>query len=214
MENRLFGILLTVSTLTLPVCVIAQETDTSRGPLVQPELERTTIDEAKINTDDFEIGAYYGLLSIEDFGVDDVYGGRIGYHVTDNAFFELSIGMSQAGPTSYERLSGAAKLLTDSERDFTYYSVSIGFDALPGEVFVFNRYAFNSAMYVVGGVGSTRFARDDRFTISLGVGYRLVITDWVTLNLDARDHIFETDLFGEDQTTHNLEVTTGMTLFF
>lgn len=214
MENRLFGILLIGWASTLSANVLAQESDTERTQLVQPELERTSVDVAKINTDDFEIGAYYGLLSIEDFGVDDVYGARVGYHVTESAFFELSIGVSQAGPTSYERLSGAAKLLTNSERDFTYYSVSIGFDALPGEVFVFNRYAFNSAMYVVSGVGSTRFARDDRFTISLGVGYRLVITDWVTLNLDVRDHVFETDLFGEDQTTHNLEVSTGVSLFF
>lgn len=214
MENRFLRILLAFGVLAISAHSVAQESDSGRDQLVQPQLNRASIDEARINTDDFEFGAYYGLLSIENFGVNDVLGMRAAYHVTESIFFEMAFGISQGGTTSYERLSGAAKLLTDSDRDYTYYNVSVAYDLLPGEVFVFDRYAFNSAMYVIGGVGSTRFAGDDRFTLTMGAGYRLVVTDWIALHFDVRDHVFQIDLLGGDQTTHNLEIHSGATLFF
>lgn len=214
MENRLLCILLALAVFTVPGHSVAQESASGRDQLVQPQLERASIDEARINTDDFEFGAYFGLLSIENFGVNNVIGVRAAYHVTESTFFEMALGVSQGGSTSYERLSGSAKLLTDSDRDYTYYNVSVAFDLLPGEVFVFDRYTFNSAMYVIGGVGSTRFAGDDRFTINMGAGYRLVITDWIALHADVRDHVFRIDLLGGEETTHNLEIHSGVTLFF
>ena len=214
MESRFLGILLTFHLFAVSPLSFAQESDSGRDQLVQPQLERASIDEARINTDDFEFGAYFGLLGIENFGVNTVLGMRAAYHVTESIFFEAALGVSEGGTTSYERLSGSAKLLTDSDRDYTYYNVSVAFDLLPGEVFVFDRYAFNSAMYVIGGVGSTRFGGDDRFTINMGAGYRLVITDWIALHADVRDHIFKIDLLGGDETTHNLEIHGGATLFF
>ena len=61
---------------------------------------------------------------------------------------------------------------------------------------------------------STRFAGDDRFTVNFGVGYRFLYTDSVAFHLDFRDHLFDIDLLGEDKTTHNLEATLGVTVFF
>jgi hypothetical protein len=36
----------------------------------------------------------------------------------------------------------------------------------------------------------------------------------VTLHLDFRDHLFDTDLLGEQKTVHNIEAHMGMTFFF
>ena len=58
------------------------------------------------------------------------------------------------------------------------------------------------------------FAGNDEFTYNLGVGYRLMLADWLSLHFDARDHIFETDLLGELKTTNNLELHGGLTIFF
>jgi hypothetical protein len=34
------------------------------------------------------------------------------------------------------------------------------------------------------------------------------------LHVDMRDHIFDLDILGEELTTHNLELTMGLTFFF
>jgi outer membrane beta-barrel protein len=182
--------------------------------VIQPQIERRTIDVDKIDTEDFEIGAFAGLLSVEDFGTNVVIGARAAYHVTEGVFFEAAYAKSDTSETSYERLSGGAPLLTDKQRELTYYNASIGYNLLPGEAFLGEGWAFNTALYVIGGVGITSFADDDRFTVNFGAGYRFLATDWLAVHLDVRDHIFDIDLLGKDKTTHNLELSTGVTVFF
>ena len=41
--------------------------------VIQPEIKREKFDEAKIDTANFEIMGSFGLLSIEDFGVNPVF---------------------------------------------------------------------------------------------------------------------------------------------
>jgi outer membrane beta-barrel protein len=106
------------------------------------------------------------------------------------------------------------RLLSDSERQLTYYNLSLGYNILPGEVFIGEGRAYNTGLYVIGGLGSTRFAGDDRFTVNFGAGYRFLLTDSIALHIDFRDHLFDIDLFGEENTTHNLEGTLGVTVFF
>jgi len=47
-----------------------------------------------------------------------------------------------------------------------------------------------------------------------GFGLRLILNDWFVMQADVRDHIFTLDILGKRQSTQNLEVTAGLTLFF
>jgi outer membrane beta-barrel protein len=184
-------------------------------PVIQPEVERTEFKEAKIDTEDFEITAFAGLLSIEDFGSNPVFGARLAYHVTEELFVEGTIGQSQAGETSYDVYNPGAPLLTDDESQFRYYNLSVGFNVLPGEAFVTQKTTYNNDLYLIGGIGSTQFAGSDRLTIDWGLGYRLFFTDYVALRIDFRDHMFAMDDYFPDKTlTHNLEITAGASFFF
>jgi len=183
-------------------------------PLVVREPERQPVDVDRIDTENFEVGIFGGVMSVEDFGVNPVYGLRLTYHVNEDFFVEGSYGRTRLDQTSFEELSGGARLLTDSERDMSFYSVSLGYNLLPGEAFVGGRYAFKGGLYLLGGAGSTEFGGDDRCTVNLGVGYRFIPTDWMALQLNVRDHIFDSDLLGQDETRHNLEFSGGVTLFF
>lgn len=190
------------------------ESNAGQQQVIQPQIERRIIDVDKIDTEDFEIGVFSGLLSVEDFGTNMVIGVRAAYHVTESVFFEGAYAKSDTGETSYERLSGGAPLLSDSDRELTYYNVSIGYNLLPGEAYMGKGWAFNTALYVIGGVGITSFAADDRFTVNFGAGYRFLVTDWLAVHLDVRDHIFDIDLLGVEKTAHNLELAGGVTVFF
>lgn len=185
-----------------------------QDPVIQPQIKRRKIKESDIGTDNFEISAFVGMLSIEDFGAGAVYGARLDYHVTEDFFFEGTIGQSKAGTTSYERLSGGVNLLTDAERKYTYYDVAIGYNLLPGEAFLGRNHAYNTALYLIAGAGATDFAGDNRFTITIGGGYRINIVDWFGIHLDFRDHIFSTDVTGVTKNAHNFETTLGITYVF
>jgi outer membrane beta-barrel protein len=221
MDRGLHLLLLTaLAAVAWPGSAFAQTRDegaalpTQQPQVVEPAVERRDVERAQIDTENFEAGVFVGTISIEDFGSSFVYGGRLAYHFTEDVFAEASIGTSEAGKTSYEDLSGAAELLTDSEREYTYYDLAIGWNALPGEVFFGGDRAMPSSVYFTLGAGSTRFAGDDHFTVALGAGLRLLVTDWVALHLDVRDHMFDSDLLGDKKLTQNLQVGLGVTAFF
>lgn len=182
--------------------------------VIEPEVARRTIKVPKIDTENVEIGAYFGALSIEDFGTNPVYSVSAAYHITEDFFFRGQYGRSTAGRTSFETLGGDVQLLTGDERRFTYYSLSLGYNFLPGEVFLGRGRAMNSAFYLIGGIGSTKFAGDERFTVSFGAGYRVLPTDWLAVHIAVEDRVFESDLLGSSKLVNNLDAYVGATVFF
>lgn len=183
--------------------------------VIKPEVKPRVVTEAEIDDEFFEVGAYGGMLTIDNFGNKAVFGINAAFHATEDFFLQFNYGTSSAGLTSFEELSGQnVRLLTNSERDYTYYDLLVGYNIFPGEVFVTSKLSFNSAFYLVGGVGNTKFGGEENFTTTLGTGYRIVLRDWLTWHIDYRDHIFNSDVLKQNQTTHNIELTSGVTLFF
>lgn len=182
-------------------------------PVIDPKVERRKIKTPKIDSENFELGLYGGILSIEDFGSHPVVGARLAYHVTEGFFLEGSYGQSKGGVSSAESL-GFFQLMTDKQREYSYYALSAGWNALPGEVFIGENRAYNTALYLIAGVGSTNFADDKRFTVNGGFGYRILLTDWLATHLDVRDYLYDTDKLGKKKVVNNLEATLGLTFFF
>jgi outer membrane beta-barrel protein len=230
METRIRSLFLVisylvVSGLVLTTSVYAQEEQQSSAygspviesvedkSVIEPQLQRRDINEANIDSENFELGVFVGVISIEDFSSSSVLGARIAYHVSENFFVEAAYGQAEAGQTSFEILSGGAPFLTEEERDYRYYNLALGYN-LNGEAFITDNWVFNSATYFTLGAGSTEFGGDERFTLSLGAGYRLLLTDFFALHFDVRDHVFNSELIGEEKTTHNIEYGLGATFFF
>jgi outer membrane beta-barrel protein len=222
MESRIRIFLLRAACVALaatlsPACSLLQTDEpehSSQEPVITPDLARRTITEADIDSEDFEAGIFVGVMSVEDFGSNVVYGARAAYHISEDFFTEAAVGRTDTSETSYETLSGGAQILSGSNRELTYYNISLGYNLLPGEAFIGGSHAFNSALYLIAGIGNTEFANDSHFTVNVGTGYRFLLNDWIALHLDFRDHIFNSDLLGSDKTTNNLEGTVGITLFF
>ena len=182
--------------------------------IITPDMERREINEDKIDSEDFEFGVYYGVMSVEDFGSNEVTGIRLAYHISEDFFLEAAYGETTTSETSFELLNGSVQLLTPEEREFNYYNLSIGYNFLPGEVFISENWAFNSTFYLIAGAGNTDFAGEETFTYNVGMGLRFFATDWLALHFDVRDHIMDLDIFGEEKTTHNIEAHVGLTFFF
>jgi outer membrane beta-barrel protein len=192
-----------------------QSADQNAPPprVIEPEVARRQIKVPHIRSSNFELGADYGVMAIEDFGAHPTYGFTLAYHITEDFFFQGEWGRSRAGQTSFETLTGI-QLLTEAERRFTYYDVSVGYNFLPGEAYIGRGIAMTSAMYFLGGVGGTEFGGDTKFTVNFGAGYRIVPADWLALHITVQDHMFQSSLLGTTKLTNNLEARIGTTVFF
>jgi len=188
--------------------------DASQQPVVEPQVARRSIRVPKITKEDFETSLHAGFMSIEDFGGSPSLSARLAYHISEDFFLEGAFGYAKGGLTSYERLAGGVRLLTDRDRQFTYYAINMGWNALPGEVFVGKNRAYNSAIYLSAGLGGTTFAGDNRFTANIGVGYRVLLTRRLAAHVDFRDYLFDIDVLGSKKVANNLEGSLGISVFF
>ncbi|MFO1389658.1 outer membrane beta-barrel domain-containing protein [Cellvibrio sp.] len=223
MENRFQRILLAASLL----CALAgiassafaaddkeKNNDGELGKIITPDIERRHIKEADLDSEDFEVGLYYGMLSVEDFGSNPVVGVTFAYHITEDLFAQLNYATSETQKTSYELLSGGVELLTKDQRDLSYYNISLGYNLLPGQVYISDKWHFNTGFYFIGGAGNTKFAEKNYFTYNLGAGFKFYATDWLMADLGVRDYSFKHELFGVSKKTNNLETRLGISLFF
>ena len=213
MESWIQRALLILSVTLCSATSWAQQSRTVLDDVISPDLERRKIDEAKLDSENIEVGFYAGVISVEDFGSNDLYGARLGLAITEDFFIEANIATATLGTTAFEDLSGGTLLLTDDDREMIYYNLGLGINVFPGEIYL-GRWAFNSNLYIIGGAGNTEFADTEYFTYYFGAGWRLFLTAWLALRTDFRNHIMEHELFGEPKKIQNIEGHMGLTLFF
>ncbi len=196
---------------------LGQSTSANTKPaneqVVVPQVDRREVNPPKYPSNDFEIGAFIGTYAAQNFGSSVVYGVRLGYAITEDFFVQAAYGSTQVSDDLFRQILPGGVFGTDSER-LSYYNLSVGYNVLPGEVFVGTNRALASALYVIGGVGSTQFNDQTHQTINLGLGARVFLKDSFSLQVDVRDHIFSLDLLGKSENTQNLELTIGASFFF
>ena len=215
MNTKMHRIIL--ATALLGSCVTAFAADPPPPPkndqVVVPEVDRRDISVPKFPSNDFEIGAFVGTYATQNFGTSAVGGVRLGYHITEDFFVEGVYGQTKVSDASFRQILPGG-VFPDEKEKLSYYNVSIGYNVLPGEVFIGAKRAKPSQLYLIGGVGSTKFDQQRRPTYNVGFGFRVFLIDAVALQLDMRDHIYSIDLLGKRQSTQNLELTGGLSVYF
>ncbi len=181
--------------------------------VVIPEVDRRDIQKPRFPSNDFELGVFGGSYATKNFGTSAVGGVRLGYHITEDFFVEGAYAQTKVSDESFRQVLPSG-IFPEEKIKLTYYNLSVGYNVLPGEIFIGGRRAKPSAFYLIGGVGSTKFDQQRRPTYNVGAGFRVFLADWVALQVDARDHIFSLDLLGKRQSTQNLEFTAGIAAFF
>lgn len=189
-----------------------QEQEQQREQVIKPEVDRRKIKVPRIDTENFELGAYVGTLSVEDFGANTVTGVRFDYHITEDFFLEAAYGSSTVSDSSFRQLG--LPIFPQEDEDLTYYNISFGYNMFPGEIFFGKKRAWTSAVYVIGGIGNTEFIGENMSTFNIGIGVRLLPTDFLTLRFDIHDYLWDSDLLGSNKLTHNFEATFGLGFFF
>ena len=191
----------------------AQAAKPANEQVVVPQVDRREVQPPRFPSNDFEIGAFVGTYAAQNFGSSVVYGLRVGYAITEDVFVQATYGSTQVSDDLFRQILPGGIFASDSER-LSYYNLSVGYNVLPGEVFIGANRALASALYVIGGIGSTDFNDQTRQTINIGLGARVFLKDSFSLQVDVRDHIYSLDLLGKSENTQNLELTFGFSFFF
>lgn len=181
--------------------------------VIVPQVTRREVKRPQYPSSDFAVGLYGGVYATENFGSSGVTGLRVSYHVTEDIFFDGTYGQTKVSDEAFRQILPGGIFVNRTER-LRYYGVSVGYNLLPGEVFFGRSTAKATQGYIVAGIGSTDFAGQKRQTVNYGFGLRLILADWFALQADVRDHVFSLDLLGRRKTTHNPEVTAGLTFYF
>ena len=213
MVNRITsGVLVSALLLLSPLAVAQQGSDSTTR--IEPQIAQSDVIPARLDTENFVVALRGGILAIEDFGSSGLAAMQLSYHINEDLYISAEYAMAKAGLTSYERLSGAAPLLTDSEQEWLYYGAELGFVLLPGQVYLGRHYAVNTGWSLFAGAGNVDFAGDKVFAFKLGSQFRVYMTDWLALDLVVTDYVFETTILAESKTTHNLNVALGLAVYF
>ena len=205
-----------LATATAMLAIGAQAADPPPPPsdqVVVPQVDRRGIHLPKFPTSDFEIGIFGGTYSTQNFGSSAVGGVRLGYHITEDFFVEGVYAATKVSDQDFRQVLPGGVFPQPTET-LSYYNLSIGYNILPGEIFIGGAHAFPSQFFIITGVGSTKLDTQRRPTFNFGAGLRVYLTDHFALQIDARDHVFSLDLLGKRQSTHNLELTAGATAYF
>ena len=194
--------------------VFAQSTPPAQpDQVVVPQVDRRDIQKPRFPSNDFEVGAFAGTYATQNFGSSVVGGVRVGYHVTEDFFAEAVYAQTKVSDELFRQILPGG-IFGGQKPKLAYYNISVGYNVLPGEVFIGSKRAKPAALYLIGGVGSTKLDVQRRPTFNVGLGYRVFVSDRFSLQVDMRDHIFSLDLLGKRTSTQNLEWTGGLSVFF
>jgi outer membrane beta-barrel protein len=186
---------------------------TQTDQVVVPQVDRRGIHLPKFASNDYEISLFGGSYATQNFGTSAIYGVKLGYHITEDFFVEAAYAQTKVSDELFRQILPGG-IFPKEKSTLSYYDASVGYNILPGEIFVGSRFARPSQLYVIAGVGSTKIDVQRKPTLNFGFGYRVYMADWAALQLDLRDHIFSLDLLGTRQSTQNLELTAGVAFYF
>jgi outer membrane beta-barrel protein len=181
--------------------------------VIEPQVSRRPVKLPRFPSNDFSAGVFAGTYGTENFGSSMVAGLRLGYHITEDIFVEAAFAQTKVSDEAFRQVLPGG-IFETPEETLTYYNLSAGFNVLPGEIFIGRNIAKASGIYLIGGIGSTKFIDQRRQTFNVGLGLRVFLKDWAAIQVDMRDHIYPLDLLGKRKDTQNLELTAGLTFFF
>jgi outer membrane beta-barrel protein len=191
----------------------APAADATSDQVIVPQVERREVHKPRYPSNDFEVGLFGGSYSSQNFGTSFNWGARLGYDITEDFFVEATYGRTKVSDKAFRQILPGG-IFTAEQEQLKYYDLSLGWNFLPGEIFIGKNWAKASTMYVIGGIGNTSFDSQRMQTWNFGVGAKLFLADWVALRADVRDHLFTLDLLGKRSATQNPELSLGFAFFF
>jgi outer membrane beta-barrel protein len=206
MDHRFQHIFLATKSITLAaICLLSSS-------LFGAEKDSDSNGMSDINNEVFELGVFVGIVNIEDFSSEIAPGISATFRASEDYFIQYNFLTTDVSLSSYEKSQGS---FTSSDRSFVHYDLLVGYNFFQGEFFTSGTKAGLSTLYLVAGVGNTKFGGESNFTYTIGAGYEVALTRHLSINFDFRDYIYESNLIYTNETAVNsTQISAGVKYSF
>ena len=174
--------------------------------------DQREVNASDLNTEYFDVGLVAGIVNLQDFPSEVVYGLSATFRSSEDFFLQFNYAQANVSLSSYEKNQG--RLFSGDDRIYQHYDFLVGYNIFQGEFFTSGTNANLSALYAVAGIGDTDFGGEASFTYTLGVGYQVAFKRLVIFRLDYRNFFYSSNLLLESETTQNSQLTLGVSYLF
>ena len=181
--------------------------------VIEPVKKAKEIKSAAIDDERFELGAYLGVISLEDFNTVSMLGLSASYHVFPKWILSVAYGKSGSPEAAFEQQEDG-DFVEDRDAGFEYVSLLGSYQLLEGRSFLGVNKKYSTHLFVDAGVEDVTFAGESQTGVVFGATYKMVLTDWLTTDLRMRDHVVERTFLGDEKTTHNIEMVLALQALF
>lgn len=157
-----------------------------------------------------EINIFGGVYSSDMMGASPLGGVSYTFHINED--FALEAGFNYAylsssfsGPV--ERFTGYN--LFEKQHAFIYLG-SLVWHPFHGKFMFFRSGVPHFDFYLTAGVGITDSNTSEGLTYTAGAGIKIFTTEWFSVRIEIRDHIYVQQLLASEALTNNLAVTLGV----
>lgn len=176
--------------------------------IVKPDTEQELIKDSDIDNISKNIGVYAGLINYENFNSGFITALYFSYPFDEDIFVEAEYGVSVINDTEYRNIG--LPLLSKEEVDVEFYTILIGYNMLPGEVYWSRDKTLISRFYLIAGVGTVSFDKNNYVSMQFGAGFKMELDKNKSIRFEARDRMYDTDILGTDKLTNNIEFHLGV----
>lgn len=169
-----------------------------------------------INNEIFALGAFVGIVNIEDFTSEMVPGISLTFRASEDFFIQYNyLQVGKVDPSLYEEQEAAPVYFTGKSRKFSHYDLLVGYNIFQGEFFKAQAETVLSSLYVVLGAGETAFGEESRFSYTAGLGYQMGLTKRLNFNVDFKNYIYNSSVILEqDKTVNTTQISSGINYVF
>lgn len=194
--------------LLLTLVIFMYSVTANAFDIVKADTEQDLIKDADIKNTSMSIGIYTGLINYENFNSNYLVGLTFSYPFDEHVFIDAEFGVSGINDTEYRNIG--LPLLSEEETDVLFYTVLVGYNILPGEVYWSREKTLISSFYLIGGVGSISFDNNNYVSVQFGAGFKMGLDKNKSIRFEARDRLFDTDILGTDKLSNNIEFHLGI----
>ena len=207
------------------VLVATAATSAARAQCVDEELKQELVGgrhyrgvEERLFTKAFrhELSAMGGLYSADLYSSSWLAGGAYTFHFSEDLGLEASVQFTRfhsAVTDSYERRYPQIQVLDRTDRPgrlyFGHLVWTLAYGKLRWMGDGISRFDFNVAV----GAGVTDDSTSQGVTGSAGLGAKFFFGHWFALRFDARDHVLQEVLVGDEHLVNDIVVTLGASVF-
>lgn len=194
--------------LLLTLVIFMYSVTANAFDIVKADTEQDLIKDADLKNTSMSVGIYTGLINYENFNSNYLVGLTFSYPFDEHVFIDAEFGVSSINDTEYRNIG--LPLLSEEETDVQFYTVLVGYNILPGEVYWSREKTLISNFYLIGGVGSISFDNNNYVSVQFGAGFKMGLDKNKSIRFEARDRLFDTDILGTDKLSNNIEFHLGI----